>query len=212
MHCLLAVHITDGVLALPWIVGGFVLAAMLAVLGGHRLKEDEIPKVAVLSAAFFVASVILVPIPLPFVRAHPLLNGLVGVVLGRRAAVAIPLALFLQAVLLQHGGISSLGVNACVMVLPALAAWLAFAALRRTQLLTGPAWQWLAGFALGLGGVMLTATLNSLVLWLGGSEDWPELAAGVLLVHVPIAVVEGFILAATIRFLARVKPEMIGLK
>ena len=43
-------------------------------------------------------------------------------VLGWRAGLAIPVGLFLQAVLLGHGGISTLGVNACVMTLPALAA------------------------------------------------------------------------------------------
>jgi ABC-type Co2+ transport system permease subunit len=62
---------------------------------------------------------------------HLLLNGMMGVVLGRRAAVAIPVGVFLQAVLLQHGGYGTMGVNCCVMTLPALVAWQMFVMLGR---------------------------------------------------------------------------------
>src|ERR671937_1674740 len=117
-----AVHISDGVLAWPWWVGGFALAAVLALAAAYRVRDEEVPRIALLTAAFFVASLI-------HVRAGPtsvhlVLNGLVGVLLGRRAALAIPVGLFLQAALLGHGGFTSLGINSCVMVLPALAAWL----------------------------------------------------------------------------------------
>ena len=53
--------------------------------------------------------------------AHLLLNGLIGVVLGRRAVLAILVGLTLQAILFGHGGFLTLGVNTCVMALPALA-------------------------------------------------------------------------------------------
>jgi cobalt/nickel transport system permease protein len=79
--------------------------------------------VALLTAAFFVAS--LVHVRVGPTSAHLLLNGLVGVLLGWRAGLAIPVGLFLQAALIGHGGFTTLGVNACVMTLPALlAAWL----------------------------------------------------------------------------------------
>src|SRR6516165_10804893 len=124
-----AVHISDGVLTPAWLAGGFVLAGALAFLGARRVRDEEIPRVALLTAAFFVASLLHVRVGPTSV--HLLLNGLVGVVLGVRAALAIPVGLFLQAALLGHGGFSTLGVNSCVMVLPALLAWLLFAGLRR---------------------------------------------------------------------------------
>jgi len=127
---LLAVHISDLVLAQPWVLAGWLGAALLALLGSWRLREEEIPRIALLTAAFFVASSIHPPIPGPS-RTHLLLNGLVGVVLGRRAALAIPIGLFMQAALLGHGAYSTLGVNSCIQVLPALGAGLAFAGLRR---------------------------------------------------------------------------------
>jgi cobalt/nickel transport system permease protein len=125
---LLAVHISDGVLAPGWVAGGFVLTALLALLGAWRIRDEEIPRVALLTAAFFVASLIHVPVGPTSV--HLLLTGLVGVVLGRRAALAVPVGLFLQAVLLHHGGYTSLGVNSCIMVLPALLAWWLFGLVR----------------------------------------------------------------------------------
>jgi ABC-type Co2+ transport system permease subunit len=126
---LLAVHLADGVLSWPWLGGGFAVAAVMAFLGSWRIRDEEIPHVAVLTAAFFVASQITVPVPPG--SAHLLLNGLIGIVLGWRAALAIPIGLFLQAALFAHGGFTTLGVNSCVMALPAFLAWLMFVTLKR---------------------------------------------------------------------------------
>jgi len=128
IHPLLAVHISDGVLAPSWLLGGFVVAALLAFFGAWKIRDEEIPRVAVLTSAFFVAS--LVHVRVPPTSVHLILNGLMGVVLGRRAALAIPVGLFLQAALIGHGGFTSLGINSCVMVLPALLAWQLFGFLR----------------------------------------------------------------------------------
>jgi cobalt/nickel transport system permease protein len=111
------------------LAGGFVGMTLLVMVGAWRLHEDEIPRVALLTAAFFVASLIHVRVGPTSV--HLLLTGLVGVVLGRHAGLAIPVGLFLQAALLQHGGLTSLGINSCIMGLPALAAGQAFQGLER---------------------------------------------------------------------------------
>lgn len=124
-----AVHISDGVLSFPWLVGGFVVAAGLMLLGSFRVRDEEIPRIALLAAAFFVASLIHVRVGPTSV--HLVLNGLVGVLLGRRAALAIPLGLFLQAALIGHGGYTTLGVNSCVLTLPALFAGVLYATLVR---------------------------------------------------------------------------------
>jgi cobalt/nickel transport system permease protein len=124
----LAVHFFDGQLATPWWVGGTAAAAVLAFLGARRLRDEEIPRVALLTAAFFVAS--LPHIPVGPISVHLLLAGLMGIVLGARVMLAMPIALFLQAVL-GHGGFLAIGINSCVMGLPALLAWWLFALLRR---------------------------------------------------------------------------------
>src|SRR4051794_36110588 len=117
---LLAMHISDGVLTPSWLIGGVIVAGVLALVGCWRIRDEEIPRIALLTAAFFLTSSLHIKVGPSSV--HLLLNGLVGVLLGWRAALAIPIGLLLQAVLLQHGGLWSLGVNSCVQVLPALAA------------------------------------------------------------------------------------------
>src|SRR5262249_54977640 len=114
---LLAVHISDAVLTTPWLAAGFLVAGVLGLLGSWRIRDEEIPRVALLTAAFFVASMIHVRVGPT--SAHLLLNGLLGVALGCRVGLAIPVGLFLQAALIAHGGFSTLGINSCIMVVPA---------------------------------------------------------------------------------------------
>jgi cobalt/nickel transport system permease protein len=157
-----AVHISDGILARDWWVGGLVLAGLLAWVGALRLRDDEIPKIALLTAAFFVASLIHVRIGPTSV--HLLLNGLLGVLLGWRVFLAIPIGLLLQVVLLQHGGFFSLGVNTCVMAFPALLGWAVFASLR------GSTWvrqAWFGVLLVGLSGLLWTLSLvfSVALLW-----------------------------------------------
>ena len=203
---LFAVHIPDGnVLTPPWLIGGYLLTGILVVLGSWRIQDEEIPRIALLTAAFFVVSLIHVPVPGLPSSAHLLFNGLLGVVLGRRAAVAIPLGLLLQAVLLQHGGVTTLGVNSCVMVLPALLAWQMFRGWQRL----GYEPHFVLGLFVGGTAVLVTVLLLCLTLWLGGTADWRSLIVLALVPHLLIAAVEGVILGFTVSFLARVKPDML---
>ncbi|HTU91656.1 MAG TPA: energy-coupling factor ABC transporter permease [Gemmataceae bacterium] len=207
-----AMHISDGLLTAPWMAAGFVLSGLLALLASYRVRDEEIPRIAVLSAAFFVAT--LMHLPLGLTSVHLLLNGLVGVVLGRRAPLAILIGLTLQAVLLGHGGFTTIGVNTCVMALPALLAAALFAALRRLPWFgRGPnTTTWLCGFLLGMISVLATLVLNAAVLLWGGAEDWRAIVQLVFYSHLPIVIVEGVVLGFTVNFLIRVKPEMLGLK
>ncbi len=199
---LLAVHISDGVLATPWIAAGFAGAAALLAAAWPRLSEAEVPRIGVLTAAFFVASS--VHVKLPPASAHLVLNGLLGVVLGRRAPIAVAVGLVLQYFLVSHGGLSTLGVNTCVIALPAVAAGLLFPLLRRVGVPAFP-----LGFALGAGAVAASAGLEFVVLLFGGKEDWQTLAKLVLLAHVPVMLVEGLVLGVVVSYLEKVKPSML---
>ncbi|MHB1426561.1 MAG: CbiM family transporter [Gemmataceae bacterium] len=207
-----AVHISDGVLTAPWLAAGFLLSGLLALLAAYRVRDEEIPRIAVLSAAFFVAT--LMHLPLGPTRVHLLLNGLVGVVLGRRAPLAIFIGLAMQATLLGHGGFTAIGVNACVMTLPALLAWTLFAGLRRLSWFGRGhhAFTWLCGCLLGMISVLATLILQAVVLLWGGAEDWHQIVWLVFYAHLPIVALEGVVLGFTVNYLARVKPEMLGLK
>lgn len=199
---LLAVHISDGVLTPAFLYAGFVVAGCLLLPSMYQVADDEVPRIALLTAAFFVASSIHVRVPPTSV--HLLLNALVGIVLGRRAPLAVAVGLLLQAALLGHGGFSTLGVNAAVMTVPALLARPLFRALRRCFRRPGP-----AGFATGVLTVLLTALLNAVTLIAGGTEDWTNLAAPVFVAYGPLGLIEGLIVGTIVSYLARVKPELL---
>ncbi|MCS6863473.1 MAG: CbiM family transporter [Gemmataceae bacterium] len=199
-----AVHLSDGVLADGWIAGGFIGAILLVAMAMWYTREEDIPRIGVLSAAFFVGSSIHIPLAALPTSVHLILNGLVGVVLGRQAPLAIVVGLTLQYLLLQHGGLTTLGVNACIVGVPALLAGVAYPLLRRLGV---PAFA--RGVVLGGGAVGASVLLNFLVLLLGGKEDWEMLAKLVLLAHIPVVVIEGLMLGVLVRYLERVKPEFL---
>ncbi|EFK96269.1 membrane protein, partial [sediment metagenome] len=55
-------HITDGVLPLTTTLGGFAVAGAIAAVTLRRVRAEDLPKVAVVSSAFFVASLVQVPL------------------------------------------------------------------------------------------------------------------------------------------------------
>ena len=73
-------HIAEGVLSPAVLATGYALTAAGTTLGLKNLDYDRLMTVAILAAAFFVGSLIHVPIGLT--SAHLILNGLLGVLLG----------------------------------------------------------------------------------------------------------------------------------
>src|SRR5262245_37115111 len=110
---ILAVHIADGVLRPSWWISAWLLAAAFVAVSLYRLNAPEIPRLAMATALFFVASSI--HLPIGGVSVHPLLTGLVGVLAGWRSGLVIATGLFLQSRLIGHGGILSMGFNVIVM-------------------------------------------------------------------------------------------------
>jgi cobalt/nickel transport system permease protein len=166
-----AVHIGGGVLSWPMLAAGFALAAILALAAAWRLRDDEVPRIALLTAAFFVASSI--HIKLGPSSVHLLLNGLVGVILGRRAPLAILIGVTLQALLIPHGDLSTIGVNACTETLPALLTGGLFGLLSRLRgedvymrsaLVSAAALVWGVCLLFGLA-VLWTNPLDGVVRW-----------------------------------------------
>lgn len=170
----------------------------------RRLDFEQVPQAAVLSAVFFVAS--LISIPLGPSSAHLLLNGLMGLLLGWTAVPALFIALLLQAVFFGYGGIVVLGSNTLNMVLPALICALFLRPFLARS--TVPGW-FRVGCAAGLLGVLLTATMVSASLALSGAEFVP-VAQVVMLVFVPLAVLEGLITGTVLAFVGRVAPELLS--
>ena len=196
-------HISEGVLSAPVLISGGALTAAGTAIGLKKLNYDRIMTVAILSATFFVAS--LVHVPLGPGSVHLVLNGLLGVVLGWASFPAILTALLLQAVFFQYGGLVVLGVNTFNMAAPAL---LCFYLLR--PWLMRPKFRPLVGFAGGFLSVFLASLLTALALTL---SDTGFLATAKIIVaaHLPVMIIEGFITMFTVSFLARVQPDILQL-
>ncbi len=193
-------HISEGVLSVPVLAGGAVLAALGTAIGLRKVDYDRLVTVAILSAAFFVGSLIRVPIGPS--AAHLILNGLIGAVLGWASFPAILVALALQAVLFQFGGITSLGVNCLDMAAPAVACWLLFRPLLSRP---GPA-RTAGAFLCGSVSVLLAGLFTSAALALS-DESFLAAAKTILLAHIPVMLLEGGFTVLVVGFLAKSRPE-----
>lgn len=214
-------HITDGLLPPPVWLGGYGITGLttwFSLVKLHQATDPTrgIPKASLLTAAFFVASSLFIPIP-PIGSVHLLLNGLLGVVLGYYAFPAILVGLFLQAVMFGHGGLSTLGINAVIMGIPALiASYLFQLRTRLTALGLKPqsalATSAFLGGSLGVGlavGLFYGLVLFTIPAGLEGDTERTALATLVLL-HSPLIVLEGLFTMMIVLFLHRVKPELLA--
>jgi cobalt/nickel transport system permease protein len=195
-------HISEGVLSGPVLISGGALAAAGTAVGLKKLDYDRIARAGILSAAFFVASLIHVPIGPS--NAHLILNGLVGLLLGWAAFPAILVALVLQAVLFQFGGITALGVNTIIMALPAVICYLVFSRFLHKRPLVALS----AAFACGFLSVLLGAVILGLAL-IFTEENFFEVSAIVIAAHIPVMIIEGVITAVCVSFLKKVQPAML---
>ncbi len=211
-------HLPDGVLPDAVCAGGYATAAALTWYALRRINQQPdpqaaIPRASLLSAAFFVAS--WVHIPIPPASVHLVLNGLLGALLGPYAMLAILVGLFFQAVMFGHGGLTTLGVNATIMGVPALLAAGIFRLRLRlhsdsgSRIATG-VFGFLAG-ASGLGGAALLFALLLVATLPTTLDATLERAAitALLLAHIPLMVLEGTITAMVVLFLQRVRPEVL---
>jgi cobalt/nickel transport system permease protein len=209
-------HIPDGLLSPAAAVGGYLVAGAVTWYSLRKLREQpepeaQIPKAALLTAAFFVASWIHIPVPPTSV--HLVLNGLMGVVLGWYAFPAILVGLFLQAIMFQHGGLTTLGVNASMMGLPALVAWLIFRMRYRFKLTT-PIYTTIFGFlggavGLGLGALIaFTILITSIPTYIDAATEQTAIMS-LTLAHIPLAIIEGVFTVLIVGFLLRVRPELV---
>ncbi|MGB3614580.1 MAG: cobalt transporter CbiM [Elainellaceae cyanobacterium] len=211
-------HIPDGILPAQICAAGYAIAVPTAWYSLRKINRQSdptsgIPKASLLTAAFFVASSIHIPIPPASV--HLVFNGLLGAVLGYYAFPAILVGLFFQAVMLGHGGLTTLGVDAVMMGVPALVAYRIFTLRHRLRAAVGDRIaDGLCGFLAGAVGLGLAALIFfALIITTipAGFNTVTEQRAiyGLMMAHIPLALIEGGFTAMLVLFLQRTKPEML---
>lgn len=197
-------HLSEGLLKPEILITGAVLSSALTVYAFKTLKDEDIPKTAVLSALFFLASFIHIPIGPSSV--HLVLGGIIGALLGFQAFIAIFIALFLQGLLFGFGGLTTLGINLFNLATPTLIAYVLF------QLNTQTRWQKdIVWFLIGFLPLCLSALLLSLTLTLNG-ELFLDAATLTFLAHLPVMAIEGFMTLLALRFIEKVAPSLLHVK
>jgi len=201
------VHLSDGILT-ESLGGQLTLAATTVVSFGmlaysvRSIRTSDISRTALLTAVFFVSS--LIHFKLGFASMHLVLIGLVGIVLGWRSIAALFVGLTLQALFFGHGGITVLGVNLFNFSCGAVAAMLLY------NLLTGNGSRKVlfAGFVAGFSATAIAAVALAAELFLIG-DSFDEIAEFTLLWNLPLAVIEGLLVAFTLKYIRAVRPEML---
>lgn len=207
-------HIPDGFVPPSICIAGYAITGGVAWYSLKEIKRSRdpqanIPKSALFTAVFFVASLIHIPAPPPLTSFHLILNGMMGTLLGYYAFLAILIGLFFQAVMFQHGGLSTLGINAVIMGLPALVAYYIFRWRIGKQ-----SWTKVLAFLSGLSAIVLSAILFASITI---STISPELDANTektaiylsLASYLIQSLVEGTFTVMIVSFLAKVKPELL---
>ena len=196
-------HISEGVLSGQVLLAGAALTVAGTAIGLKKMDYDRIPQVGILSAAFFLASLVHVPVGPSSV--HLILNGLMGLLLGWAAFPAILIALSLQAVLFQFGGLTALGANTFNMAIASVVCFYLFGNWihsEKTALVTAGA------FLAGFGAILLSGLLMGLSLYMSGDSFW-AMARAIVVAHIPVMAVEGVVTVVCVQFLKKVKPEIL---
>lgn len=196
-----AMHIMEGFLPVSWAVFWFVLAIPFWVWGVRSLTHitRENPELKLLLALAGAFSFVLSALKIPSVTgscSHPTGTGLGAVLFGPSVMTVLgSLVLVFQAVLLAHGGLTTLGANLVSMAIAG--PWVAYTVYR---LLAKSGQQKLGMFLAAALGNMTTYLVTSLQLALA----FPAASGGVLaafakfagiftLTQFPLAISEGLL-------------------
>lgn len=209
-------HIMEGFLPLVWVIFWYAVSAPFIVYGVWRLKKvvnehpESKPMLAVAGAFAFVLSSLKIP-SVTGSCSHPTGTGFGAIIFGPAITSVISIIVLLyQALLLAHGGITTLGANVFSMgIAGPFVAYLAYKTLRG-----------IAGFNIA---VFAAATLGDLATYVTTSIQlalaFPAPVGGILksflgfsgifaITQVPLALIEGLVTMLLLRYLLALKPDV----
>lgn len=209
-------HIMEGFLPWYWCVFWYALALPFIAHGVIQIKKvteeqpDSKPLLAVAGAFMFILSSLKMP-SVTGSCSHPCGNGLGAVLFGPTVVSVLGvIVLAFQAILLAHGGITTLGANDFSMaIVGPIAAWLIWKGTRKIG--------WSPSYAIFLAAVMgdwLTYVTTAVQL----SLAFPIPTFGSALVkfiaiyaytQVPLAIAEGLLTVVIFRYIMRLRPDIL---
>lgn len=197
-----AMHIMEGFLPAGWCIAWGALAIPFVLVGFFSIRKtvSEHPKTLMLLAMAGAFAFVLSSLKIPSVTgscSHPTGVGFGAILFGPTAMAVIALIVLLfQAILLAHGGLTTLGANTFSMGI--VGPLVAFATYKIVKKAKGP--QWLAVFLAAALGNLLTYVTTSVQLALA----FPAETGGVMVslakfmsifafTQVPLAISEGIL-------------------
>jgi cobalt/nickel transport system permease protein len=213
-----AMHIAEGILPLPWALLWFGVATPFLVAGVRQLNSlarvdlAMKPLVGLLAAVVFIISCLPIPVPTAGTCSHPCGTAISAILAGPLVSVVIStVALLIQALVMAHGGLSTLGADIVSMgVVGSFAGYGTFRLLRLVGAGLGP-----AAFAAGLladWGTYLTTSVE-LAAGIRGAEPFTPLLGRLVVAFVPtqlpLGLLEGALTAGMVTLLARKRPDLL---
>lgn len=194
-------HISDGILNSEIVIATSLIGVALLAYSIKNLKNENIAILSAMSAMFFIASFI--HIPLGPTQIHLILIGVIGVLLGSSVFLAVLIALLLQAVLLGYGGLTSLGANLIIMALPAFLIHL----IVKNGLLNFLS-QKIKYFVIGFLAVFLSTIFLALILILA-KDEYFYVSLTVIAANIPAMLIEGFVTLFLINYVKKAMPQLL---
>jgi cobalt/nickel transport system permease protein len=211
-------HIMEGFLPWQWCIVWWLIAIPFLILGIRELRammrndREYLPLLGVCGAFIFILSALKLP-SVTGSCSHPTGTGLSTLCFGVFITSIIgAIVLLFQALLLAHGGLSTLGANMVSMAIGGpLAGYAVYRLLRDTKTAL-----YLTVFLVTIVADLATYVITSFELALA----YPAQAGGILasfeaffvifaVTQVPLAIVEGCVLALVFKYIVTLKPEIL---
>ncbi len=189
-------HIADGIISTEIAIAADVISIGALYAFGKKTDADDIPKMGMMAAALFVAS--LIHFPVAGTSVHLGLFGLAGILLGVRSFPVVFVALLFQSLIFQHGGILSTGLNALNMGAGAIAAYL----LWRVSGIP----EFVRAFTAGFLGIMVPALFMAVEFNMSG---YGRGIFYLLYVYVIVAAIEGLLTLTIVKFFRKVESPIL---
>lgn len=213
-------HIMEGFLPWQWCLIWFTLALPIVFYGIRKtiqiIRENPEQKIIVaLSGAFIF---LMSSLKLPSVSgssSHPTGTGLSAVLYGTACTAFLStIVLIFQALLLAHGGLSTMGANIFSMgIVGPFFGILVWLLLRRLNL-SVPVSMFFAAFVANLMTYVMTSV--QLTLAFGGVAGYYtafiEFMSVFAITQIPLAIIEGVVFAMFAKYLLDSRPQIFGLE
>ena len=214
-----AMHISEGILPLKWAGLWYLVAIPFLIKGIFDIKRKSKmtpsfkPLLGLMGALIFVISCMPVPVPTAGTCSHPAGTGISAILIGPVMSIFVTsIALFIQALFLAHGGITTWGADIVSMgIAGSFAGYIAFRVLRVFKLPL-----FVSGFAAGLLADWATYITTSFELAsaLHGTMPMFPLFCAILIAFIPtqlpLGILEGVVTGGMIVFVHKRRPDILA--